>query len=78
MKFKYIVTLTNSRSFIQYEFFENSIDETSHIEWYPISELVRFEYVKMITRTRLKLNDHHWNIGNMRMDVEDGYDVDVK
>ena len=78
MKFKYIVTLTNTRSFIQYEFFEKSIDETSHIEWYPVSELVRFEYVKMITRTRLKLNDHHWNIGNMRVEMEDGYDVDVK
>ena len=78
MEYKYIITLTNSRSFIQYQFYENSIDETSHIEWYPISELVRFEYVKEITRTRLKLNDHHWNIGNMRMELEDGYEVDVK
>ena len=66
MKFKYIVTHTNTRSFIQYEFFEKSIDSTSHVEWYPISEVVRSETVKMITRTRLKLNDHHWNIGNLR------------
>ena len=78
MKFKYIVTHTNTRSFIQYEFFDKSIDETSLLEWYPISDLVRFEHVKMISRTKLKLNDHHWNVGDMRAYKEDGFEINVK
>ena len=37
MQNKYILTLTNIKSFIQYEFFEDSIAETSQIQWFPLT-----------------------------------------
>ena len=77
MQAKYILTLTNTRSFIQYEFFEDSIAETSQIQWYPLTYDVRFEQVRMITHTQLKLNDYHMSVGDLRKDESKGFEIDV-
>ena len=66
MQAKYILTLTNTKSFIQYKFFEESIAESSQIQWYPLTYDARFEQVRMITQTHLQLNDYHWSIGDLQ------------
>ena len=42
-----------------------------------MSEKSKVDQVRMITRSKLNLNDYHWNIGDMRKDVEDGFDLEV-
>ena len=42
-----------------------------------MSEKSWVDQVRTITRSKLNLNDYHWNIGDMRKDVEDGFDLEV-
>ena len=58
IKSKYIVTLTNQRDFISHEFKEKRIAEQSSIKWFAMSEISRVDQVRMITRSKLKLNDY--------------------
>ena len=45
--------------------------------WYPLTNDIRFEQVRMITKTQLKLNDYHWSVGDLRKEENKGFDIDV-
>ena len=74
---KYILTLTNEKSFISHEFFESRVASISKLKWFAMNEQTRLDQVRLITRSKLKLNDYQWNIGNMFMDVTDGFEHKV-
>ena len=42
-----------------------------------MNENARTDQVRMITRSKLNLNDYKWNIGDIFMDIEDGFDIEV-
>ena len=42
-----------------------------------MNEESRLDQVRMITRSKLNLNDYQWNIGDMLKDIEDGFDLEV-
>ncbi len=57
LRFKYIIVRENTKQFVQHKFEDERIDETSKITWYPISAVNRIDYVRMITRSEMQLND---------------------
>lgn len=57
MTFKYILTLTNEKKFIQHQFGQQRIMAISSTNWHPLSYTSRSEYVKIVTRSKLELND---------------------
>ena len=42
-----------------------------------MNENIRVDQVRMVTRSKLNLNDYQWNIGDMWKDIEDGFDLEV-
>ena len=42
-----------------------------------MSAKTRVDQVRMITRTKLHLNDYQWNIGDMLEDNLNGFDLEV-
>ena len=55
---KYILTLTNQKSFISHEFEDKRIVEESKLKWFAMSGTTRVDQVRTITRSKLHLNDY--------------------
>ena len=50
MRGKYIITLTNTKHFIQNKFEEESIYNHSEIKWFPLNDAIRSDQVFQYTR----------------------------
>ena len=68
MKFRYILTVENTKQFIQHEFEDDGIEKTSEIYWHALNYKDRTDYVKMIHRTSIELKDDYWGIKNTNHD----------
>ena len=77
LKNKYILTLTNTKSFIQHEFNDKRIAKRASLKWWALSEKQRIDQVRMISRTKINLNDYQWDIGNFLQENEEGFDVEI-
>ena len=74
MEFKYFFVLENEKQFVQYKFEDDRLDRTSKTAWFPISAKNRIDYVRMITRSDMKLNDDWFaNIGDVFVEEEIGF-----
>ena len=50
MRGKYIITLTNTKHFIQNKFKDESVHEHSEIKWFPLTDSLRSDQVIQYTR----------------------------
>ena len=50
MRGKYIITLTNTKYFIQNKFDEDSIYDHSEIKWFPLIDTMRYDQVIQYTK----------------------------
>ena len=74
LEFKYFYVLENEKQFVQYKFEEERLNQSSKTTWYPISSKTRIDYVRMITRKDMKLNDDWFaNIGDVFVEEEIGF-----
>ena len=63
LSWKYLVTVTNEKHFVQHKFGRSRIIESSDLQWNPIDPNIRSDFVKYITRTELDLKDDYWGLG---------------
>ena len=56
--FKYIILFENSRRFIPHQFANERIQSLAQIRWFPIAKDQRSDTVKMVTRSKINLNDY--------------------
>ena len=77
LEFKYILVYENSRRFIPHMFNDERIASYSYVRWFPVSNTVRTDIVKMIVRSQMDLNDYYINIGNVKIDDETGFTSDT-
>ena len=66
---KYIVTLTNEKTFQTFQFDEERVLAQSIIHWYPLSSDRRAEHVNKIQRSNIVMNDSPFNIGQYDTDT---------
>ena len=58
--FKYIVTLTNEKYFIEFKFGDERIDKIATLHWNLIDPYARIDFSYEITRLELDLTDSYW------------------
>ena len=74
LEFKYIILLENSKQFVSHLFETDRIAESGWIRWFPVSNQARTDYVKIINRSELNLNDYRVNIGSLIQDIDSGFE----
>ena len=70
MDYRYIVTVENEKHFIEHKFEKERIVTSSQSKWYALNNEARSDYVKVITRTAMQLNDDYMGF---RRDEESGF-----
>ena len=78
MQLKFILTLDNTKTFIANEFEDRRIQKQATIHWYPVSHTSRADYVNLVTRANFNLNDYIFNLSNMRIDLQTGFDIEKR
>ena len=73
MQSKYIVTLQNEKIFIQYKFEKETLQTRAETKWYSLTPLVRTEYVNMIERSMMELDDDYMGFV---VNYENGFKID--
>ena len=62
---RYIVVLTNQYKFAEWKFDDDKVQEKGHMFWYTLSPTHRTEYVNIVHRSKMDLNDSVFNIGGI-------------
>ena len=62
LTWKYILLLQNQRKFIQYEFGDGRINESSVSTWYSVLKNTRLDNVIMITRSSIVMEDDFYSV----------------
>ena len=70
MEFRYIITVENEKHFIEHKFEKERIVKSSQSKWYALNNQARSDYVKVITRTAMQLNDDYMGFSK---DEESGF-----
>lgn len=73
LEFKYFIIVENSRRFVPHLFENERIAQFAQLSWIPVSNQVRKETVKYVTRSNFLLNDYKFNVGSLRVDNEQGF-----
>ena len=60
LTFKYIITFTNEKRFVQHKFGKSRINANSDLHWNAIDPFFRTDFVMLITRMELDLQDNYW------------------
>ena len=73
MKGRYIVTLQQTKRFIQHKFGADRFEPAAEAIWYPMNAEARTDYVNMFKRSSVEFNDNYFAIGNSAKHVENGF-----
>ena len=65
LQFKYLMSLTNTRRFVQDEFGERRMSNLSVRSWYPFDPNSRAEYVEQLTRIHVQLEDNPMGVAGI-------------
>ena len=60
MNTRYLVTLENEKRFIEHKFNQDRVVASAETKWFPLNSQSRSDYVRLITRTRMDLEDDYW------------------
>ena len=75
LKYKYFYGIMNSRIFRTHLFDEERILSRSTTVWFPISSGSRIDYVNIINRYTMQLNDSPFNIGSVTAEMDEGFSL---
>ena len=73
MKGRYILTLQQTKRFIQHRFGPDRFEPAAEMVWYPMNAEARTDYVNLFTRTSVEFNDNYLAIGNSAKVLEHGF-----
>ena len=76
MRGKYILTVVNEKKFINHEFGEDSIDRHSYSKWYSMTYTSRLDYVNVVQRKEMEIDDSFFNLGDILTDGDAGFRVE--
>lgn len=70
LRFKYLLTFTNEKRFVQDKFHADKISLKVDVEWFPLSADIHIEYVNQIIRQKMKLIDNRIQFGGLNVERE--------
>ena len=72
---KYIIHVENVKRFIQHDFEEDRLELASVLHWHPLSADIKIDYVNLIQRQHMNMNDYRLNVGSLMSDNEMGFET---
>lgn len=73
---RYIIILEQQERFIQNKFNEDRLHSSAELKYYPINVDARNDYVNMVTRSRMELNDEYMSFASEYEEEREYYTID--
>ena len=75
MSSKWIVFLKNERKFVQHKFDDGRLTLHSTLNFYPLTAGQRLDYVEMVNRSEIAVNDEVMSVGGLGAEEFTGFSM---